>query len=381
MTQKILIVDDDLDTLRLVGLLLQRKGYHITAADNGAQALSKAQAENPDLILLDVMMPELDGVEVLRKLRAAPKTSHIPVIMFTAKSQVDDKVIGFEAGADDYLTKPTHPAELLARVRSILARTHSGASDTQTVSNRPKGSVYCVLSAKGGLGATTFAVNLGLALQLKHGKDAVVAEFRPGVGAAGLMLGLNPNNALDRLLAKNADQIGPQDVKNGLVQHDSGLDLLLSSYQPPDARYFTAHDQFARIIEHLSGHHDSVVVDSGPGFTPACEKIVEKCDKVFLLIEPVYPTLIQTRAMLEELRMKVLNLDMIHMVLFNRVRYKNTMTPAEIQKLLGHSIASVLPAQPELALECMTKQDPFVSLYPDSPFSQHFFRISEHIVH
>ena len=119
MAEKILIVDDDIDSLKLIGLMLQRQGYEISAASAGGQAINKAAAENPDLIILDVMMPDMDGYEVCRRLRADTTTQHIPIIMFTAKTLVDDKVSGFEAGADDYLTKPTHPAELAAT--SILA--------------------------------------------------------------------------------------------------------------------------------------------------------------------------------------------------------------------------------------------------------------------
>ncbi len=111
MAEKILIIDDDLDTLRLVGLMLQKQGYSIMAASSGAQGLEMAFESPPDLVLLDVMMPGMDGYEVARQLRANGLTVNIPILMFTAKSQLDDKVSGFEAGADDYLTKPTHPSE------------------------------------------------------------------------------------------------------------------------------------------------------------------------------------------------------------------------------------------------------------------------------
>src|ERR1044071_5446580 len=105
MTEKILIIDDDLDTLRLVGLMLQRQGYQISAATNGQQGLEKAFDEDPDLILLDVMMPDMDGYEVTRRLRQNPSTLETPILMFTAKTQLDDKVIGFEVGANDYLDR------------------------------------------------------------------------------------------------------------------------------------------------------------------------------------------------------------------------------------------------------------------------------------
>ena len=108
MAEKILIIDDDLDTLRLVGLMLQRQGYQIVAASNGTLGLGAA-SEKPDLILLDIMMPDMDGYEVARQLRDNPDTKHTPILMFTAKTQLDDKVAGFEVGADDY-SDEAHPS-------------------------------------------------------------------------------------------------------------------------------------------------------------------------------------------------------------------------------------------------------------------------------
>src|SRR5659263_412479 len=113
MADKVLIVDDDLETLRLVGLMLQRQGYEILVANSGKQALSIARSDNPDLIVLDIMMPEMDGFQVSHMLRNDPALSSLPILMFTAKTQLDDKVAGYDAGADDYLTKPVHPAELV----------------------------------------------------------------------------------------------------------------------------------------------------------------------------------------------------------------------------------------------------------------------------
>ena len=114
MVDKILVVDDELETLRLIGVMLQRQGYEIIASASGVEAFSLAKKENPDLIILDIMMPDKDGFEVARELKAMPETNNIPLLMFTAKSQVEDKVTGYEVGADDYLTKPVHPAELVA---------------------------------------------------------------------------------------------------------------------------------------------------------------------------------------------------------------------------------------------------------------------------
>ena len=150
MAERILIVDDDVDTMRLVGIMLQRQGYQIVAASNGSQGLEKAIAEKPDLILLDVMMPDMDGYEVTRRLRQNPSTATIPILMFTAKTQLDDKVTGFEVGADDYLTKPTHPTELQSHVKALLARTAVDKTDEIKAPANQNGYVIGVISARSG---------------------------------------------------------------------------------------------------------------------------------------------------------------------------------------------------------------------------------------
>ncbi len=122
MAEKILIIDDDVDTTRLVCLMFQNLGYQTVAANDGRQGLVKTSQEAPDLVLLDIMMPDMDGYEVARRLRSNPETTRIPILMFTAKSQAEDRIIGHDAGADDYLTKPTHPTQLQAHVQALLKR-------------------------------------------------------------------------------------------------------------------------------------------------------------------------------------------------------------------------------------------------------------------
>ena len=119
-SEKILVTDDDLDTLRLLEILLQQQGYRTIIANSGARALELVEQEKPELVLLDVMMPEMDGIEVARRLRSSQTTKDILIIMFTAKANSEDKLKGFDAGADDYLIKPIQPRELLAHVRSVL---------------------------------------------------------------------------------------------------------------------------------------------------------------------------------------------------------------------------------------------------------------------
>lgn len=129
MKPRILIVEDEAPVVTLLRYNLEREGYDVDVAVDGEEALVSVDENPPDLILLDWMLPEVSGIEVARRLRRGQKTKSIPVIMLTARSEEADTVRGLEAGADDYLTKPFSPAELLARVRALLRRTRPAFSD------------------------------------------------------------------------------------------------------------------------------------------------------------------------------------------------------------------------------------------------------------
>ena len=121
-TARVLVADDDENLLAIVSYRLERSGYEVIAANDGEEAVRLALAERPDLAVLDVMMPKLDGYEVTRRLRQHETTRGMPVILLTARAQEADVARGFEAGADDYVRKPFSPQELRARVQAILGR-------------------------------------------------------------------------------------------------------------------------------------------------------------------------------------------------------------------------------------------------------------------
>ena len=122
MKEKILIVEDEKDIIKMLEYNLKKEGFRVTNARDGEDALDLALRQYPDLILLDLMLPGIDGLEVCKTLKKETKTASIPIIMLTAKSQESDKVVGLELGADDYITKPFSPRELLARIKAVLRR-------------------------------------------------------------------------------------------------------------------------------------------------------------------------------------------------------------------------------------------------------------------
>jgi DNA-binding response OmpR family regulator len=133
MKPKILVVDDEPEAVELIEFNLKQAGFDVATADDGAEALKKARAVSPALILLDLMLPEIDGLEVCKLLRRDPVTAGIPIIMLTAKAAEIDRVLGLELGADDYVTKPFSPRELVLRIRKILDRRKPATEKRETI--------------------------------------------------------------------------------------------------------------------------------------------------------------------------------------------------------------------------------------------------------
>lgn len=131
--KKILVVDDEKELVKLITFHMTISGYDVLSAKNGIEALEVCQRELPDLIILDIMLPRIDGWEVCRRLRQDPRTRNIPVIMLSALSELNDKLKGFNLGIDDYVTKPFSPRELVVRVKRVLARTASQVSITKNI--------------------------------------------------------------------------------------------------------------------------------------------------------------------------------------------------------------------------------------------------------
>lgn len=378
MSEKILIVDDDLDTLRLVGLMLERQGYQVLSASNGSQAVELAQSELPDLILLDIMMPEMDGYEVARRLRGDSYTENIPIIMFTAKSQIDDKLMGFEAGADDYLTKPTQPRELFAHMRAVLSRTKK-TSSTPFAPAGERGFVIGVLAARGGLGVSTVAINLGISIREAFKEEVIVAEFRPGQGTMSLDLGYTKPEGLNRLVLSKPKELNAKDIENELITHASGIQLLLASHQPRDAHLTSKADNFEAIARHLAYLSRFVIFDLGPSFTPLASKVISFCDQAIVVTEPVPSTIQHTKALLQDLGTSGIGEGRVTIVLINRVRSGIQLSWDQVQQQLGHKIAVIFTPAPELAYQASSNNIPIVIQQPDSLTAQQFLKLAEKI--
>jgi len=379
MAEKILVVDDDLDTLRLVGLMLERQGYQIMAASSAQQALNMIRADKPDLILLDLMMPEMDGIEMARQLRASPTTRDLLIIMFTAKSQIEDKLEGFDAGADDYLTKPTQPRELIAHVKAVLKRGHTRKSKAAP-EFKEQGKLIGVISAKGGVGVSTVALNLGTVLHLQSKRSVIVSDFRPGCGTIGLEIGVTNPLGLSKLLSMPEEQIQPAEIENELFEHPIGVRFLLASAQPTDARLVSADRQLAAIARQIIYLADYTVLDLGPALTPSIIPVIKQCDRIVVVFEPVPQTVYQTRLLLDAIGGKESGSRRVIVALVNRLRAGMQLSLGQVQDTLGRDVTVVFTAAPELAYQGQISNTPMVLRQPDGVTVQQFNSLAGAVV-
>jgi pilus assembly protein CpaE len=380
MAEKILIIDDDVDTLKLVGLMLQKQGYQIVAASNGPQGLALVEVENPDLILLDVMMPEMDGYEVARRLRGNSFTASIPILMFTAKTQLDDKVVGFESGADDYLTKPTHPSELNAHVKALLARSIKGRAPAEGAASEKHAFTVGILAARGGLGVTTVALNLGSALQIASKAETIVAELRPGAGTIGLDLDLDQEKGLTRLLQTNPVDLTRQTVKDELSMHGSGLHVLTASIHPHDAQLAENGSQVELIVQRLSALASYLVLDLGTGLTKLNQNLVKMCNQLVVILEPVPNTIQHTRALIADLVDMGVSPKSILAVMINRIRSDTQMNWAMVQDKLEHPIPVMITPAPELFYQAVRTKAITAHSQPGSLTGQQFNKLASQVM-
>ncbi|MCX7683136.1 MAG: response regulator [Anaerolineae bacterium] len=380
MAKRILVVDDEIESLKLIGLMLQRRGYEIIAARSGTQALEKVKTGDPDLVILDIMMPDMDGYEVCRRIRADPTTSDLPIIMFTAKSMVNDKVAGFQVGADDYLTKPVHPDELASRIEAVLARSKRKRAEEVTP---VRAKIIAFLGSKGGVGITTLAVNTAVVLAQSLAKDKriILADLQAGMATVALQLGLRSNVGLSKILEQSAGStIEGKTIESQLQEYMSGLSVLCGQVKPPGTALPLLPDQAEAIVRHLGSISDYLILDLGVGLGDVNRRILPHCEVVIVGIEPHRWSLALAQPLLEELNVSLgIPRHRIVLTLINKTPSSSTLTKDAIEKLLQHEITTVITPAPEAAFQAGETGKPMVQMHPTSLVAQQIRALAEHL--
>ncbi len=363
---KILVIDDDQNVQRLLRVTLKQEGFEVVVASDGVEGLRLWDAESPALILLDVNLPMLDGYQVATKIRETEGTgSHIPIIMLTAEKDVTQKVRGLRAGADDYLVKPFHQAELLARMKSLLARFAAGT--VTGLGKPPLGKVLAFYGAKGGVGTTTIAINTAIALHAEHQRRVALVDGVLQFGDHRVFLDLgNDRKSISDLAA--VPTIDADLMKSVLVQHDSGVDLLLAPPTPEEGDRIQEH-QMVQTLDVLRTMYDYIVVDVEKRLGDLTLSVLDHADQIFIVMTADLSCLKNVRLALEALARIGYEGSKVKLLL-NR---SNAFTGISVQAAEGvlkrkfeHKVAN----EYRVAISAQNSGTPFSHTKPDSPLGR-----------
>jgi pilus assembly protein CpaE len=346
--------------LRLIGYALHKAGFEIVVAQHGEEALRKVHSEKPDLVILDVMLPDMSGIEICQRLRNQPQTAHLPILMLSGLDQVSNKIEGLQAGADEYVTKPIDIDELVARVGALLERTRR----LRALPPEKRGRVLGFIGAKGGVGATTVALNVAMAL-VQQKKTVIAVELRPYLGTFSLQLGRVLGATLGSLLDLEPEAIGERELALRLANHPSGLRLLFGPQHV--AQYGDLRpEQADAVLDGLSRLADYVVVDLPAYPSPANRAATRHCEVVTLVLEPVLSCVKAAQVTLDLLKTWGVGGGVVHGVVVNRVGWSTPLSADEITAQLGCEVLGSVPPAAEACLAAERMSVPLVAAQPES---------------
>ena len=345
---KILFVDDEEQIRRLLSSFLTRRGYQVKTAVDGQEALNLLESYTPDLVITDVNMPNIDGTELTRRLRAHPTLKSMPIIMLSAKVQTDEILAGYAEGADEYVPKPIEMRILAAKVESLLRRVQPApvpapaivqeAAPAPAVVAPPVKQLIVFMHGKGGVGTTTLAVNAAVALATGAGKKVTVLDLDLAYGNAARMLALQPERTLADLAADDRVSTGALDELT--LEHRSGVKVVVGCDQPEQAT--TVGGLLVRwSIEQLLERSDVVLVDTASWPSEATLAVLPEATSVCVVTTPRLVALEATSSCFKLLERIGVGADRTRLILNNTM--SRGLKPEAVARRLERPVDLTIP--------------------------------------
>src|SRR5437899_3867269 len=295
--ERIVFVDDEEQIRKLLSTWVARHGYAVTVANAGWEALKAIRAKPPDLVITDVNMPNMNGFELTRRLRADHRTARIPVVMLSARKQADDVLTGYAEGADEYIPKPVEMAVLSAKIEVLVKRFRAIHGETTT---KRGGNVILFVHGKGGVGCTTLAVNSAVALAATTIYRVTLLDLNLEFGNAPMLMNLNSAHTLADLAENAHEQLDETTFASYLEQDRSGVRVLAGCDLPERAELVSV-PAVQQAVDHLQKQSDFVVVDAPASFSQHVLAVLDSTDALVVVPAAHLPSLTAPKQALEVL--------------------------------------------------------------------------------
>src|SRR6266545_2849133 len=362
---RVLLIDDEQFYFKLIKKTLKEADYDLEYSKSGNEGLGKIPSFEPEMLIIDLKLPEMDGFQILERLRRDPKFSYIPVIVITSEHELSEKLRAFELGADDYLVKPFQPEELVARMGILARRGRVMQLAQKGTTQTAPATVVTVHSLRGGLGCSSIAVNLGLAFHKLWGKQTLLMDGVLTAGQVALMLDAKPTATWENLVGVETENIDDAVVGEMMGPHKSGIRYIASPRYPIAADTFT-HDTLKVFLEKLKSQNDFIIVDTSHDFSDMTIHMLNMSNTILLVMAPELASLRTMMSALEIYDRLGISLDKVKIALNN-----NSSNPAikqvQLEKVLKHPIDFVLPFEAGEVNRALNFGQPFILNNPDLP--------------
>lgn len=364
---RVLLIDDEQFYFKLIRKTLKEAEYDLEYAKSANEGLAKIPSFEPEMLIIDLKLPEMDGFEILERLRRDLKFSHIPVIVITSKDELSEKLRAFELGADDYLVKPFQPEELVARM-GILARRGKAMQIVQQMektTSRTNATVITVHSLRGGLGCSSIVVNLGLAFHKLWGKQTLLIDGILTAGQVALMLDARPTATWENLVGVDHENLDDIVIGEMMCSHKSGIRYIASPRYPIAADTFT-NETLKLFTDRLKNHNEFIVVDTSHDFSDMTIQMLTASSTILLVMAPEMASLRTSMSALEIYDRLGISLEKVKIVL-NNISSNPAIKQAQLEKVLKRPVDFVLPFEAGEVNRALNFGQPFILSNPDLP--------------
>jgi len=354
---RVLVIDDEPVNHQLVARALEPLDCQISYAEDGAKGVTRARTLKPDIIITDVIMPDISGYEVTRLLRREPQFSGTPILVLTAQAGLQDKLKAFEVGADDYLSKPFEPAELVARVQSLLRRAELFHSAVAANGPAQMAEVIAVHSLRGGIGCSTLAVNLGLSLAALW-SDTILLDLTMTAGQVALMLNKNLRRTWSDISRFKSGELDMEILGSVISGHEAGLSFIAAPTFP-DEGDFLRGETLTWAISILKEHYQYIVLDLPHDFSEISLSALDTADMVLMIAAPDMASVRASAAALDAYGKLGYPTEKIKPVL-NATFPRSSLAKEKVESALGMNFVASIPYVADMVLEAINLGRPLV---------------------